>query len=280
MDVYPFIIHLGPLEITGYGIMMMVGFLMGGWLVGLELKRQGLREDYAAEITIAAVIGGVIGAKLWYVAETGELASLFTRGGLVWYGGFIGGTVAVLLNGLRLKVPTRWTGEVTAPALPAAYALGRLGCFMVGDDYGVPTSLPWGVQFPQGIPPTTAGSLASNFAVPIPPGATPETLLAVHPTQIYEAIIMIAVFMFLWSLRKRSLGTGWLFGVYLVLAGTERFLVEFLRAKEDRLFGEFTVAQLVALVIVGIGVVLVALWKKKTVPPGDFLSSPAPAKKA
>jgi prolipoprotein diacylglyceryltransferase len=114
----------------------------------------------------------------------------------------------------------------------------------------------------------------------MPTGATPETLLAVHPTQIYEAIIMIAVFMFLWSRRKKSRGTGWLFGVYLVLAGTERFLVEFLRAKEDRLFGEFTLAQLVAVVIVAVGVILVTVWKNQTVPPGESLSSPAPAKKA
>ena len=83
MDVYPFILDLGPLEITGYGIMMMVGFLVGGWLISLELRRQGLREDYAAEITIAAVIGGVIGAKLWYVALTRDLDALLSRGGLV-----------------------------------------------------------------------------------------------------------------------------------------------------------------------------------------------------
>lgn len=278
--VYPFNLHIGPLNITGYGIMMMAGFLVGGWLIDRNLKQRDLRHEYAADITVAAVVGGILGAKLWYVAATGEVASLFTRGGLVWYGGFLGGAVAVLLNGVRLKVPTRWTLDVTAPALPAAYALGRLGCFMVGDDYGVPTSLPWGVQFPQGIPPTTAGSLASNFGVPIPPGATPETLLAVHPTQIYEAIIMIAVFMFLWSRRQRSQGSGWLFGVYLVLAGTERFLVEFLRAKEDRLFGQFTLAQMIALAIVAIGVILMRAWKNQTVPPGEFLSSPARTKKA
>lgn len=278
--VYPFNLHIGPLNITGYGIMMMAGFLIGGWLIDRNLKERRLRHEYAADITVAAVVGGIIGAKLWYVAATGDINSLFTRGGLVWYGGFLGGTVAVLLNGIRLKVPTRWTLEITSPALPAAYALGRMGCFMVGDDYGIPTSLPWGVQFPQGIPPTTAGSLAANFGVPIPAGTTPETLLAVHPTQIYEAIIMIALFMFLWSRRRKSLGTGWLFGVYLVLAGTERFLVEILRAKEDRLFGQFTLAQMVALVIVAVGVVLIAAWKNKTVPPGEFLSSPAPAKKA
>ncbi len=276
--VYPFNLHIGPLNITGYGIMMMAGFLMGGWLIDLNLKDRGLRHEYSADITVAAVVGGILGAKLWFVAATGDWGSLFSRGGLVWYGGFLGGALVVLLNGWRLKVPLRWTLEVSAPALAAAYALGRVGCFMVGDDYGIPTSLPWGVQFPQGLPPTTAASLAANFKVPMPAGATPETLLAVHPTQIYESILMIGVFMFLWRLRKRSRGTGWLFAVYLVLAGTERFLVEFIRAKEDRLFGEFTLAQLTAIAMVTLGVVLVSRWKGKPVPPGEFLSSPAPRK--
>src|SRR3954447_14897249 len=92
MTIYPFIIHLGPLEITGYGLMMMVAFLMGGWLVSLELRRQGFAEDYAAEVVAAAVIGGIIGAKLWYVALTRDPGALLSRGGLVWYGGFLGGT--------------------------------------------------------------------------------------------------------------------------------------------------------------------------------------------
>src|SRR5262245_32250012 len=182
---------------------------------------------------VAAGIGGVLGAKLWFVAATGELSSLFSRGGLVWYGGFIGGVTVVLLNGWRLKVPMRWTMEITAPALAAAYALGRIGCFLVGDDYGVPTALPWGMQFPQGIPPTTPEALARDFHVAIPAGVSPETVLAVHPTQLYETAIMTAVFMVLWRKRGHGNGTGWLFGLYLVLAGAERFLVEFLRAKED-----------------------------------------------
>lgn len=275
--VYPFNLHLGPLNITGYGIMMMAGFLMGGWLIDRNLKERGFRSEYAADITVAAVIGGILGAKLWYVAATGEWNSLFSRGGLVWYGGFLGGALVVLLNGWRLKVPLRWTLELTAPALPAAYALGRIGCFMVGDDYGIPTSLPWAVQFPQGLPPTTAGSLAANFRVPIPAGATAETLLAVHPTQLYETILMTAAFMLLWKLRRRSRGTGWLFGLYLVLAGIERFLVEFIRAKEDRLFGEFTLAQVTALAMVLLGTVMVSRWRNP-VAPGAFLSSPASKK--
>ena len=149
MTIYPFIIHLGPLEVTGYGLMLMVAFLMGGWLIARQLRERQFREDYAADIVAAAVIGGIIGAKLWYVALTQDLGSLFSRGGLVWYGGFIGGALAVTLNGWRLRVPLRWTMHVAAPALAAAYALGRVGCFLVNDDYGRPTTLPWGMRFPE-----------------------------------------------------------------------------------------------------------------------------------
>ncbi|HTL04247.1 MAG TPA: prolipoprotein diacylglyceryl transferase [Gemmatimonadales bacterium] len=273
--VYPFNFHVGPLNVTGYGIMLMVGFLVGGWLMDRDLRERGLHPEYAADMTVAAVIGGVLGAKLWFVAATGELSSLFSRGGLVWYGGFLGGVAVVLLNGRRLKVPMRWTMEITAPALAAAYALGRIGCFLVGDDYGVPSSLPWAVQFPQGIPPTTAGNLARDFHVAIPAGVSPETVLAVHPTQLYETLAMVGVFMVLWRLRGHRHGTGWLFGIYLMLAGTERFLVEFIRAKEDRLFGGVSLAQLTALAIVLTGAVVTARFKNAgAAAPGPYLSRP------
>jgi phosphatidylglycerol:prolipoprotein diacylglycerol transferase len=270
--MYPFNIQLGPLPLTGYGIMLMVAFLMGGWLIDQDLRRRGWQHDYAADITVAAVIGGVIGAKLWYVAATGDPGALFTRGGLVWYGGFIGGSLAVLANGYRLGVPLRWTCQLTAPALPAAYALGRIGCFLVGDDYGRTTSLPWGVTFPQGIPPTTAGTFAADFGTPMAPGVSPETLVAVHPTQLYEAVLMIGVFMLLWRLRNNGKPAGWLFGLYLALAGTERFLVEFVRAKADRLALGLTVAQVTALLMVILGGVLLTAWSKgPDVAPGEYL---------
>jgi phosphatidylglycerol---prolipoprotein diacylglyceryl transferase len=273
MTVYPFVLHLGPLEITGYGLMMMVGFLVGGWLASLELKRRGLREEYAADMVVAAVLGGVIGAKLWYVALTQDLGSLFSRGGLVWYGGFIGGALGVAIQSWRLRVPLRWTMHFAAPALAAAYALGRIGCFLVQDDYGRPTNLPWGMKFPEGLPPSTAGNLQQLFGVEVPAGIAPGTVLAVHPTQIYEAVLMLAAFAVLWPLRKRAGGTGWIFGLYLVMAGVERFLIEILRAKDDRFLGPFTLAQLTSVLLVLIGAALVASWKNgRELPAGEYLS--------
>jgi len=272
MTVYPIIFNVGPLQITGYGIMMMIGFLMGGWLIGLELKRRGLREDYAGEIVVAAVIGGIVGAKLWYVFLMGDPRALFSRGGLVWYGGFLGGTLAVILNGLRLKVPTRWTAQLMGPPLAAAYALGRVGCFLVNDDYGRPTEVAWAVRFPQGMPPSTAGNMERMFGIAMPQGMDPTTVLAVHPTQLYEVAAMLVAFAILWALRKRQAGTGWLFGLYLMFAGVERFVIEFLRAKDDRIFGAFTLAQVTSVALVLIGAYLVsALYSAKVVSPGAYL---------
>src|SRR5436190_4764058 len=185
MTVYPFALHVGPLELTGYGLMMMVAFLMGGWAIQLDLRARSMDEDYAADIVIAGVIGGLVGAKLWYVMPTQDVGMLFTRGGFVWYGGFLGATAAILLNGWRRRVPWRFTTEICAAPLALGYALGRVGCFLVNDDYGIPSSLPWAMKFPDGLPPTTVLHL-SAMGVKFPAGADPMQVVAVHPTQIYE----------------------------------------------------------------------------------------------
>jgi phosphatidylglycerol---prolipoprotein diacylglyceryl transferase len=272
MTVYPFIIHLGPLEITGYGLMLMVAFLMGGWLMARQLRELDLKEEYAADVVAAAVVGGIVGAKLWYVALTRDPGALFSRGGLVWYGGFVGGALAVVLNGWRLRVPLRWTMQLVAPSLAAAYALGRVGCFLVNDDYGRPTSLPWGVKFPNGSPPSTAANL-HGFGVNVA-GIDPSTVLTVHPTQLYEVAAMLVVFAILWSLRRTGRPLGWLFGLYLVFAGIERFLVEIVRAKDDRLLGAFTIAQLTSAILVLIGTSLMVAWREGASPePGRYLET-------
>ena len=270
--VYPLVFRIGTFEVTGFGIMMMLGFITGGWLVALEIRRRGWNEDYGADMIVAAVVGGVVGAKLWYVALTGDPGALFSRGGLVWYGGFLGGVTAVILNGWRRRVPIRITMHLAAPALAAAYAVGRVGCFVVGDDYGRPTTLPWAVKFPQGLPPSTAGNLAALFRVAVPADVAPNTVLAVHPTQLYEVMIMMAAFMVLWRWRLSDRPLGWLFGAYLMSAGAERFLVEILRAKDDRILGFFTLAQATSVLVVVTGLVLVTRLAGRSNPaPGEYL---------
>lgn len=255
MTVYPFVLRLGSLSITGFGIMMMVAFVFAGWAMQLELRRRQLDEEYAADVVIGAVIGGLVGAKLWYVALTGE--SPFSRGGFVWYGGFLGGLLGVVFNSWRRRVPIAFTAEIAAPALTLGYAIGRVGCFLVGDDYGLPTRLPWGVKFPLGLPPTTVENL-QRFHVTFPPGANPGEVLAVHPTQVYETALMLAVTAWLWKHRDHHHAIGWLFGCYLALAGVERFAIEFLRAKDDRVLYGFTIAQATSLALIAAGVFLIS----------------------
>jgi phosphatidylglycerol:prolipoprotein diacylglycerol transferase len=263
VTLYPLVFHVGPLMVTGYGIMLMVAFLMAGWVMQLELNRRGLREDYATDVVVGAVIGGIIGAKVWYAMLYHDWSSLIARGGLVWYGGFLGGCIAVMLTGWWRRVPIRFTMELVAPALAVGYALGRVGCFLVEDDYGIPTSLPWGFKFPQGTPPTTAQSLARDFGVSVPPGTSPTDVLAVHPTELYEVALMLLAFFLIWRLRRHERAVGWLFGVYLVLGGIERFVIEFLRAKDDRLLGPFTLAQAASALVVLLGVYLLTRWARR-----------------
>ncbi len=269
ITAYPLEFHIGEFTITGFGIVMMLTFLMGGWILDRELRRLRFNAEYAGDMIFAAVIGGIIGAKLWFVVLNG--GSLFDRSGLVWYGGFFGGTLAVVLNGWRRRVPIRWTAQLVAPVLAGGYALGRVGCFVVGDDYGGPTSLPWGVKFPMGSPPSTAANLRL-FHVQVADSIAPGTVLAVHPTQLYEVALMLIVFAILWRWRTSPRGTGWLFGAYLVFAGLERFFVEILRAKDDRLIGTFTLAQVASITIVLVGMMLVTRWSATPqVDPGPWL---------
>ncbi|HWC75353.1 MAG TPA: prolipoprotein diacylglyceryl transferase [Gemmatimonadales bacterium] len=265
MTVYPFVLHLGPLELTGYGLMMMVAFLMAGWAIQIDLRQRGLDEDYAADIIIAGVIGGLIGAKAWYVLLTGETEALFRRGGFVWYGGFIGAVIAILLNGWRRRVPPRFTAEICAAPLALGYALGRVGCFLVNDDYGIPSKLPWAMKFPAGLPPTTVANLQA-MNVHFPPGTDPMQVVAVHPTELYETAIMFLVFLWLWKRREHGHAVGWLFACYMVLAGAERFLVEFVRSKDDRILGMFTLAQGTSVLLMIVGGILLYVWRTPTAP--------------
>ncbi len=255
MDIYPLRFSLGPLEITGFGLMMMFAFLGAGWVMERDLRGRGMSDDYAWSIIVVGAIGGIIGAKLWYFGLHQRWDALFSRAGLVWYGGFFGGLGALIINSIRLKIPVRFSADLGAPGLAVGYAIGRVGCFLVQDDYGGPSSLPWAMRFPQGEPPSTASNLMA-FGMEVPPGTSPFEVLAVHPTQLYETAIMLTVFWVIWRLRSHRHAVGWLFGVYMMFAGIERFFIEFLRAKDDRLLGSFTVAQVASLAVFAGGAAL------------------------
>ena len=255
---HPFVYGIGPAQITGFGIAILLCFLVGQVVAQRELARRGYDPEPVADLVFAAVAGGLLGAKLYYVVVLGNWDSIFDRSGFVYWGGFIGGAIAVLIVVHVKKLGMMRIADVVAPACAAAYAVGRTGCWAVGDDYGKPWGGPLAVAFPNGAPPSTAGEMARAFGVPIPPGASPSTVLAVYPTQLLEVALGLVMFGVLWRLRDHDHAEGWLFGVYLVLAGLERFAVEFLRAKDDRLIAGFTYAQLIALACVAAGLV----WMK------------------
>jgi phosphatidylglycerol:prolipoprotein diacylglycerol transferase len=237
--MYPVLFRIGDFAITSFGVFVALGALVGIWLFRRELRRSGLPED-GVDAAVAGVLGGLLGAKLlWTFEHRGEepvMSLLLSRGGLSWFGGFAGGLLAGLVVMHRKHLPKLAVLAAATPALAVGHAIGRIGCFLVGDDYGTPTGLPWGVAFPEGLPPTD---------------------VPVHPTQIYEAIALVPLAWLLVRRRQRGAAPSSVLGTYLVLAGAIRFAIEFLRVNV-RVAGVFSVAHLAALAAIAVGVILLA----------------------
>jgi phosphatidylglycerol:prolipoprotein diacylglycerol transferase len=240
----PVLFRIGSLEITSFGVMVALGALAGLWVFRRELAHSKL-PDAALDAAVYGLIGGLLGAKLLYVFEhlgEGSFFSLFLdRGGMSWFGGFVGGVLAGVATIRAKRWPMMAVLSAATPALAIGQMLGRVGCFLVGDDYGSPTSLPWGVAFPRGLPPTTD---------------------RVHPTQIYEAIFLAVLAWLLIRWRRRGVPDRIVVGRYFLLAGAFRFLLEFVRVN-TRVAGPLTVAHFFGLGIVVLGIVL--LWPRRGV---------------
>jgi phosphatidylglycerol:prolipoprotein diacylglycerol transferase len=256
--MYPVVLRIGNFTITSFGLMMFASFIIGAWILGKQLKRYGKPPELAWDLLAWIAIGGLLGAKLYYLGLHWEdfvadpVGSLLSRGGLVWYGGFIGGVVAYGWQIHRRKLPTATMFDATAPALAIAIAAGRLGCFLVGDDYGLPTDAWYGVAFPEGSPPSSAGYLRSVGA-DVPAGIPDTQILAVHPTQLYEIGIALVMFYFLWTIGARAHRQGQLFGLFMVMYAIERFLIEFVRAKGDRILLGLSTAQIASMIVLALG---------------------------
>lgn len=256
---HPFVYQLGPLLVTGFGIAMLLTFVIAQIVATAELRRRG-REDVVpvmSDLTVAAVIGGLAGAKLYYVVLTGN--SIFQRGGFVFWGGLAGGIVSVIAVIRWKKLSIASLADPSAIALAAAYAVGRTGCWAVGDDYGRPWTGPLAVSFPNGSPPSTVRHLLNDFGVRSLAGRPPDELVSVYPTQLFEVALGLVMFAVLWRLRRHRHREGWLFGLYCVLAGAERFVIEFFRAKDDRFLGALTLAQAIGIAFMLAGAVIMAL---------------------
>ncbi len=257
----PFQFNVGPLQFTGFGLAVLAAFAIAQVIVVRELKRRGHLDHAAAapDIVLAALLGTMIGAKLYFVILMRDIHVLFSRGGFVFWGGFIG-SVALCYATVRFKrLSFARYADVAGIAIAAGYAVGRTGCWAVGDDYGHPWDGPLAVTFPNGAPPTTAASLTQLFGAKLPAGTPADAIISVHPTQLYEVVMGLLMFAVLWRVRGHRHAEGWLFGLYCVLAGAERFVVEFFRAKDDRFFGPFTSAQVIATVVALVGVALMQL---------------------
>ncbi|MGI8619180.1 MAG: prolipoprotein diacylglyceryl transferase [Gemmatimonadaceae bacterium] len=263
----PFLYDLGPFKgIGGFGLAMLMCFVTGQILLTRELMRRGHDPAPVGDLVFAAAIGGLLGAKIYYAILTQDMGALFSRAGFVFWGGLIGGIIATSLV-VRFK-KLRWStiSDASAMSLAAAYAVGRTGCWAVGDDYGRPWDSPFAVQFPEGAPPSTAANMSQMFGVSFPAGTDPSAVIAVHPTQIYEVVLGFVMFLIIWHFRDHKHAAGWLFGMYAVLAGLERFIIEFVRAKDDRFFGGLTLAQVIAIGFVAAGVAW--MYARREIGPG------------
>jgi phosphatidylglycerol:prolipoprotein diacylglycerol transferase len=260
---HTFSYRIGSFELTGFGLAVLLAFAIAQIVAQRELWRRGHDPVIVGDAVFAAVIGGLVGAKLYYAILMGDVGAIFSRAGFVFWGGLIGGVVAVTGFIMYKKYPIARIFDVGGISVAAAYSIGRTGCWAVGDDYGRPFTGPWAVAFPHGAPPSTVENMSRMFHIPFPAGANPFDVVTVHPTELYEVTLGFIMFFILWKLRDHKHAEGWLFGVYCILAGIERFIIEIFRAKDDRFFGPLTTAQVIAIAFVALGIVV--MYARRTV---------------
>ena len=264
--MYPVIYDFGNINIFGfefnpvinsYGFMLMMAFYTCYYFLNKDLKRLGYDSNLSGDIVFAAAVGGILGSKIYYLIENFDrviadpTGMIFSGAGLVFLGGLMGGTLGVtfVINKNNLSWIT--FADIVAPLLILGYAIGRIGCLLVGDDYGLPTHLPWGIEFPNGLPPSTYSIFQTYYPWVNLDNFEPG-VLSVHPTPIYEASIGGLIFYYLYQKRTSVTIVGSLFFTYLILAGTERFIVEFLRLNEKYFIG-LSGAQMISILMITIG---------------------------
>ncbi|MGE3344343.1 MAG: prolipoprotein diacylglyceryl transferase [Vicinamibacterales bacterium] len=239
--MYPVLFRLGEFEITSFGVAVAVAAIVGWQILSRELRAAGL-PDSASDLALFAILGGFAGAKLVWAVEHVSLYEqpfldlVFSRGGFSWFGGLIGGVGTGIALVLRKQLPLLPVLSAATPGLAIGHLIGRIGCFLVGDDYGRPSDLPWAVAFPEGLPPT---------------------LERVHPTQLYEAGWLAGLAWLLIRWRRRGVTDAGVLGRYLVLAAGFRFVLEFIRVNPEVALG-LTVAQWISAAVVLTGLTVLA----------------------
>ena len=264
--MYPILFNFGPFIISSFGVMMVIAFLLGNYLLRRDVVALGYDPIIAEDITFRAAIGGILGAKVYYLIETiptGQaadninglieiIAGIFTLSGgriasgiqnfgagLVFLGGLIGGVAAISWYVYRKKLNWLEIADLAAPFLVLGHGIGRIGCFLVGDDYGIASNLPWAIAFPKGLPPTD---------------------ITVHPTQLYEMAAYFSIFFYLRYRKRNQQFKGEIMFEYLFLGGLARFMVEFIRTNTKYLF-DLSGAQYLSILMMGIGAY--QMWKRR-----------------
>ena len=264
--MYPILFQFGSFTISSFGVMMVIAFLLGNYLLRIDVVAEGYDAIIADDIIFRAAIGGILGAKFYYLIEnipTGQaadningliniIAGIFTLNGeriafgiqnfgagLVFLGGLVGGMATVSWYIYRKNLNWLKISDLAAPFLVLGHGIGRIGCFLVGDDYGIPTNLPWAIAFPNGLPPTN---------------------IAVHPTQLYEMSAYFIIFFYLRYRKRNQTFSGEIIFEYLFLGGLSRFMVEFIRTNTKYIFG-LSGAQYLSILMMVIGAY--QLWKMR-----------------
>ena len=267
--MYPVIFDFGVVNLFGFqfhlaiysfGLMLVIAFYTCYYLLDNDLKGSEYDNKLASDIIFWSALGGIIGSKLYHVIENldhimaspNPMGQIFSGSGLVFLGGLAGAIIAVSFVLRSYKVSWFVFADKLAPLIFLGYAIGRIGCFLVGDDYGTPSKLPWAISYQEGLPPTTKTVFSYQFPW-IDVSNFDSEILTVHPTQLYEAIICGLMFYVLWKKRNYIQYQGQLFFSYLILAGLERFFIEFIRTNEKYLFETFSGAQLLSVLMISVG---------------------------
>lgn len=213
--MHPILFRLGPFTVYSFGVMVALGFIAAYAITQRYLTRRGYDADIASSMFLAALVGGIAGARLYYAFEhVDELLRdpvhvLLASGGLTYYGGLLGGAVAVAIVLVVHRAPFAVSADAAGPGILAGYILGRIGCQLSGDgDYGRASSVPWAMAYPHG---------------------TVPTIERVHPTPLYDVVLCLPILLLLLVLRKRPHPDGDIFGLFLAASAAERFVVEFWR---------------------------------------------------
>ncbi|MEW6144948.1 MAG: prolipoprotein diacylglyceryl transferase [Thermodesulfobacteriota bacterium] len=244
--MYPVLFRVGDISVSSFSVMVLLGFLVAYILGESEFKRKGLNGNLVDLLLIASVVGGLGGAKILFLYQQVPITDFiadpvrYLASGFTFFGGLIGAAILTWLVTQMKRISFLSVTDLMCPLLIIAYAIGRIGCLLVGDDYGTPSGLPWAMAFPEGSPPTTE---------------------RVHPTQIYDTISMTILFAVLWGIRKKDLPTGWMTAITFIVLGIQRFLVEFLRQTTPSFIPGISQAQIIAVVFVAAGIVI--LWNSK-----------------